>query len=248
MPAPTWRANSTYASATGSLTITNPASLVANEILVLVIESAAQYLAQAATNLTSNGWQRVANSNTTQGTAASANGVHQDIWWRRVDANANTAVVLGDYGDHTLAVVGAFGNCITTGSPWDTGTAAGINVGVTVATAQVTSRNCTTSAANTLIVTIINRPQDSAAAFVNSAPYLLLVGGSGGDIELTERCDFGTASGGGGQIAMTTHRKPTAGATANVRANTLTSNTCIIWTGALIGLPDAKPYVQIVWT
>ena len=240
MPAPTFRANSAYQSGTASVTMANPAGIAVNDILVLVIESANQYLAQAATNLTNNGWARVANSNTQLGVAAAANATYMDIWWRRVGANANTAVVLGDYGDHTLAVCAAFSNCVVTGSPWDTGTAAGINVGVSVATAQVNSYAVTTSTANTLILTIINSPQDIAAGRINTGP-LLFSSGSNDDVELTERFDFGTTSGGGGTIACLTHRKPSAGLTANVRANTTVLNTAIIWTGALIGLADAKP-------
>ena len=248
MPAPNYRANSTFASGTASVTMTNPAGLLANDILVLVIESANQFLTQAQTNLTNNGWLRVANSNTGIGTAAAANAVRQEVWWRRVGANANTAVVLGDYGDHTLAVCGAFSNCVNTGSPWDTGTAAGINVGITVATAQVNSYAVTTSTANCLILTIISRPQDSAAGQINAAGLLLFSSGANDDTQLTERYDWGTTSGGGGTIAVLTHRKPTAGLTANVRANTLTSNTAIIWTGALIGLADAviRPRSQVI--
>jgi hypothetical protein len=248
MPAPNFRANSTFASGTTSVTMTNPASLVEGEILVLVIESANQYLAQAATNLTNNGWLRVANSNTGIGVAAAANATYQDIWWRRVGANANTAVVLGDYGDHTLVVVSAFANCVTTGDPWDTGTAAGINVGITVATAQVNSYAVTTATANCLILTIINKPDDVAAVSINANPKLFS-SGANDDVELTERIDYGTASGGGGRFAMLTHRKPAAGLTANVRANTTTVNTAIIWTGALIGIADAviRPRTQVIF-
>jgi hypothetical protein len=220
-----------------------PAGYTTSDILVLVIESSNQFLAQAQTNLLNNGWARVANSNTGIGTAATANGVRQEIWWQRPTTTSQTAVVLGDYGNHTMAVCAAFANCITTGSPWDTGTANGINVSITTATAQANSYGVTTSNANTLILTIFCTPATGASGWINASP--LLVGGSG-DTELTERCDFGTASGDGGRIAILTHRKPTAGATANVRANTTTSNTHIIWTGALIGLPDSKPFSQVV--
>jgi hypothetical protein len=249
MPAPTWRANSAYQSGTNSVTMANPAGIAEGDILVLAIETANDWVALVhATNLTNNGWARVANSNSFPGgTPAAANNTYQDIWWRRVGANANTAVILGDAGDHTLAVCAAFSNCVATGSPWDTGTAAGINVKVSVATAQVNSYAVTTSSANTLILTIINSPQDIAAGRINASP-LLLVGGAGSDTELTERCDWGTTSGGGGTIAILTHRKPTAGLTANVRANTTVANTAILWTGALIGLADAiiRPRSQVI--
>jgi hypothetical protein len=245
MPAPNFRSNSAYQSGTTSVSIAFPSGYTTEDILVLVIESANQYLAQAATNLTNNGWARVANSNTMLGVAAAANATYMDIWWSRPTTTSQTAVTLGDYGDHTLAVVAAFANCVTTGDPWDTGTAAGINVGITVATAQVNSYGVTTSTANTLVLTVINSPQDIAAGRINASPLLLI--GAGDDTELTERCDFGTTSGGGGTIAILTHRKPTAGATDNVRANTTVANTAIIWTGALEGMADAKPWSQITW-
>lgn len=225
-----------------------PSGYTTSDILVLVIETANDWVSSLwTTNLTNNGWARAANSNTIYGGAnTAANVTYMDVWWSRPTTTSQTAVILGDAGDHTLAVCAAFANCITTGDPWDTGTAAGINVKVGVATAQVNSFAVTTATANTLILTVINSPQDIAAGRINASP-LLLVGGSGGDTELTEQCDFGTTSGGGGTIAILTHRKPTAGATANVRANTTIANTALIWTGALIGLADAKPWCQITW-
>lgn len=239
MPAPSFRSNSAFQSGTTSVSLALPAGYQTTDILVAIIESANQYLAQAATNLTNNGWARVANSNTRLGVAAAANATYMDIWWQRPTSQSQTAVVLGDYGDHTLAVVAAFSNCITTGSPWDTGTAAGVNVAVTVATAQVNSMAVTTTTANTLILTIINSPQDIAAARINAGP-LLFSAGANDDVNLTKHFDLGTTSGGGGTIACLSHRKPTAGLTANVRANVTVTNTAIIWTGALIGRPDPK--------
>jgi hypothetical protein len=241
MPAPSYVSNSTYSGGQTSVSITLPATYTTDDILVLVIESANQYLAQAATNLTNNGWSRVANSNTMLGVAAAANATYMDIWWSRPSTTAQTAVTLGDYGDHTLAVVGRFANCVTTGSPWDTGTAAGINVTVGTATAQVNSYGVTTSTANTLVLTVINSPQDIAAGRINASP-LLLIGGSAGDTELTERFDYGDTAGGGGTIAVLTHRAATTGTTANVRANTTVANTAILWTGALKGIPNAFPF------
>lgn len=250
MPAPTWRSNSTYASATASLTMTLPAGYQVNDILVLAIETAnntgagmSGIPAQGQTNLTNNGWARVANSNTSllAPTVAASQNTKLDIWWNRASTTSQTAVVLGDSGDHTMSVCAAFSNVIATGDPWD----AAVNVTMTTASAQTTSRNVTTSVANTLVLTIIASPRDAAAAHINASP-LLLIGGSGGDTELTERCDWGTTQGNGGTVGWLTHRKPTAGATANVRANTVTSNVTIMWTGALKGLPDARPRSQVI--
>jgi hypothetical protein len=237
MPAPTWRANSTYASATASLTMTLPAGYQVNDILVLAVTGANGSIpAVNQTNLTNNGWARVQNTNTRITGAATAN-LNLDIWWQRASTTSQTAVVLGDSGDHTLSVCAAFSNVITTGDPWDSPQ---LNVSNTTAVAQVTSYNVTTSTANSLVLTIIANPRDIAASGVNASP--VLVGGSGGDTELTERCDWGTVSGGGSGIAFLTHRKPTAGATANVRANTATAQTAVTWSGALKAKADARPW------
>ena len=250
MPAPNFRSNSTFASATASLTMTLPAGYQVNDILVLIVETANNtgagmtgIPAQGQTNLTNNGWARVANSNTSllSPTVAASQNTKQDIWWNRATSTSQTAVVLGDSGDHTLAVCAAFENCITTGDPWD-GT---INVTQTTATSQVTSGNITTSSANTLLLAVISSPRDAAAAHINASPLLI---NTTDEVELTERFDFGTTSGNGGTIGALTFRKPSAGATANVRANTVTSNVAIVWLGALKGIPDAvvRPRSQVI--
>jgi hypothetical protein len=248
MPAPTFRANSTFVSGTGSITLTFPAGYAANDILVLGLEGANQSNAQAHTNLENNNWIRVANSNVTQGTLGAATATKIDIWWRRVTTNANTAVSITDFGDHTIAVMAAFSNCVTTGDPWDTGTAAGVNVVVGTATSQVTFRNVTTSEANTLVLNWIATPRDAAAAHINASP-IIINSPSGDETEITERIDWGASVGNGGTVALLTFRKPTAGQTGNLRANTVTSNTAALWTGALRGLPDpqAKPWAQSVF-
>jgi len=208
MPAPTFRAASTFASGTGSVTITYPTGYAANDILVLALEGANQSNAQAHTNLTNNNWIRVANGNVTVGTAAAAQSTKLDIWWRRVTSNSNTAVSIVDFGDHTLTVMAAFSNCVTTGDPWDTGTAAGVNVAIGTATAQVTFRNVTTSEANTLVLNWVSHARDSAAAIINASPQLFINSPSGDETELATRLNGGTTSGGGGAIAMLSFRKP----------------------------------------
>ena len=228
--APSWVANSAYDSGTNSITMSFPSGYAANDILVLsILGHNVGIPAQNQTNLTNNGWARVANSNTVINGATTAN-VFLDIWWQRASTASQTAVVLGDAGDHTLSVCAAFRDCFPFAAPWDGLT---LNVSNTSAVSQVTSYNTTTSFANSLVVTIIAGPRDSAAAHLNASP--VLINGAAGDTELTERCDWGTASGTGSTLAILTHRCAGLGATANVRANTLTSQTAITWTGALRG-------------
>jgi hypothetical protein len=238
MPAPEFRSNSTYAGATGSHTMTLPAGYAVDDLLVLCVEGAnntgsgmSGIPTQGQTNLTNNGWTRAANSNTTllAPTVAASQNVFLDIWYNRATTTSQTAVAIGDSGDHTQTVCIALKNVIKTGNPF----VGAINVTVTTATAQTNSKNLITSTANTLIVHVVCSPRDAAAAHINASP--LLFTGDAGDVELTERCDFGVTSGTGGTIGILTHRKSNLGATANLRCNTVTSNVSIIWTGAIKG-------------
>ena len=244
MPAPNFKANGVYNASLTAPAIAFPTGYAVNDLMILVVTgSSGSIPAVNQTNLTNNGWARVANTNTRIVGATTAN-VFMDIWYNRVTSTSQTTVSLGDTGDHTLALCASFANVITTGDPWGSPQ---VNVSDTTATAQVTSRNVTTSSANTLVLTIIAGPRDSGAAQINANP--VLVGGTGDDTELAIKADWGTATGDGSTIAILTHRKPTAGATANVRANTVTAQTAITWSGALIGVadPSARPWVQAIW-
>lgn len=239
MPAPVFRANSSYVGGTGAIAITFPSGYAVDDLLVLIVETANNTGAGQSgipsanqTHLTNNGWVRVANSNThlLSPTVATSQNTSQDIWWNRATNTSQTAVSIGDSGDHTMCVMLAFQNVIKTGDPWDVA----INVTQTSASAQTNSGNVTTTTPNTLIITVISSPRDAAAAHINASP-LLLINGSGDDTELAELCDFGTTSGNGGTIGVLKHRKPSRSITANVRANVAVSNVHIVWTGALKG-------------
>lgn len=241
MTAPTFRSNSAFQTGTGSVTIALPTGYAANDILVLNIESSNQFLAQAYTNLTNNGWARPANSNVFVGTAASANATTTDIWWKR-SAASETAVVLGDFGNHTTGVVTAFANCVTTGNPWQ-GT---INVITSVATAQVNTSAVTTNTTNSLVCVFINTPRDAAAAQINASPVLF---NNSDEVEVTERYDWGSTSGDGGTLGLITLRKPSVGLSANLRANLVVANTATMFIGALQGINEGVPFsFSVVFT
>jgi hypothetical protein len=249
MGAPLFRANATWNSGTGSITTNFPAGYQVDDILVLIFETAnntgagqSGLTSGTQTNLTTNGWARCANSNTSllSPTVAASQNTLLDVWWNRATNTSQTAVSIGDTGDHTQCVMLAFSGAVKTGNPWDDA----INVTMTTASAQTNSKNLITSTANTLIISVLSSPRDAAAAHINASP--LLFGGSGDDTGLTELCDWGTTSGNGGTIGVLNHRKPSAGATANVRANTVTSNIVIWWTGALKGVKEqSHGYVSI---
>ena len=237
MPAPSFRSNGAYTSGTGATNLALPAGYAVDDLLLFIVETAnntgagmSGLTTQTQTDLTNNGWTRVANSNTSllSPTVAASQNTLQDIWYNRATNTSQTTVAIADTGDHTLHVTLAFSNVIKTGNPFD----GAINVTMTTASAQTTTGNLTTTRANCLIVTVISTPIDSAAATINASP-LLLINGSGDDVELAELCDLGSTSGNGGTIGVVKHRKPSVGATANVRANTLTSNVTISWTGAI---------------
>jgi hypothetical protein len=232
MTAPTFRSNSAFQGGTGSVTMALPAGYQANDILVLNIETSNSYLAQAYTNLTNNGWARPANSNVGVGTAAASN-TACDIWWKRAAAS-ETAVVLGDFGNHTHAVVAAFENCVRIGTPWQ-GT---INVVHAAADAQVNSRGVQTNTTNSLICVFVNTGRDAAAAQLSTTVLF----NSSDEVETTERYDWGTVNGDGGTLGLITYRKPTPGLSANLRANLVTACTAAIFVGALQGIEEGFPF------
>lgn len=232
MPAPSFRSNSDFAAGTGSVTMSLPAGYVVDDILILNIETSNSYLAQAYTNLTNNGWARPVNSNVGVGTTLATN-TACDIWWKRAAAS-ETAVVLGDLGNHTHAVVSAIQDCVTTGDPWQ-GT---INVVHAAADAQVNSYGVTTNTSNCLICVFVNTGRDAAASQL-STPVLF---NSSDEVETTERYDWGTVQGDGGSLGLITFRKPSAGLSANLRANLVVACTAAIFVGSLQGTPDASPF------
>lgn len=220
MAIPTVRSVGTVSSGTGAVTPGAPAGTAANDILVLVVETANQ-------NLPTNpptGWTTCSNLPAGTGTAATATAVKLHVFWRRL-TGAYTAVSIGDSGNHTVSRIMAIQGCITSGDPWDV--TAGYQ---STASTALSFPSVTTTDTDRLIV--LAAAFDRDANTTANLPALT----NGNLTSITERMDNLSSAGVGGGIGCATAGKATAGATGTT-TGTITSSIYHTWTGALIPAP-----------
>lgn len=92
-----------------------PANILANDILLLFVETANQ----AATLSTANGFVSVG-APTGTGTAAGTTATLLTVFWKRaVGGGADVAPVVADSGDHQAARIGLWRGAKTSGNPWN---------------------------------------------------------------------------------------------------------------------------------
>lgn len=98
---------------TGSVTA-NIQAVKANDIIVLLVESAAQNV--AGVDLTASGWTSLSFGEV--GTAGATDATRMTAYWKRASADAAaTTVNVGDYGDHTIAMTFLLRGCLATSNP-----------------------------------------------------------------------------------------------------------------------------------
>lgn len=236
MPRPSVNAVSAVASGTASVTATMPGH-GPNDIIVLMIESANQFLAQGHTNLINNGFTQLIN--TGFGTAATAGGLRGLLYWKRQVSGTQGSVVLGDFGDHTLTRSISIKDANTTLTPIDVSQ-------VRTATSATTSLDfpaVTTTKANTLIM--LAHWNDRDAATTTGFPALT----NGNLSNITERMDNFISSGAGGGIGMATADYVSSGNTGNTTGTLPASNVWITATIAFFGDPDPtiRPKTQVIF-
>jgi hypothetical protein len=105
-----WIAAGPFVSGTGPISVTFPAGYTANDLAVLLVESANESVA------TPYGWTLHANGMIGQGTAGAAGSVRLTAFYK-LCASVESAVTLADSGDHTLAVIHLFRGAINTANP-----------------------------------------------------------------------------------------------------------------------------------
>jgi hypothetical protein len=194
------------ASGTGTVAPTLPASLIEGDLMLLFVETENQTISAPS------GWTEVADSPQGTGTAAAADAVGLQIFYRRF-VTGDVAPTVADSGDHTYARIAGFRGVIATGDPWD------VTVGGVEATADTSASadGDTTTVDNCLVVVAIAHEIDSSSAQFSAW--------ANADLDdLAEISDAGTSSGDGGGIGVATGIKAVAGAfgvtTATVAAST----------------------------
>lgn len=206
---------SAFASGTGALSVGAVSGVVADDLILLFVESANQNIT------TPSGFTQVTNSPVSTGTAAAAGGVRLAVFYRfATGADGTTSVA--DSGDHTTAIKMAFRGVNTT-TPFDATPVSGVK---TPASTTATFPGITTATANAWIVHASGLDRDAASTTtVGTATNANLTG-------ITERHDQTISSGVGGGLVVITGTKATAGATGNTTA-TVTSTIQVYLTLAL---------------
>lgn len=180
-----------YTAGTGAPTPPIPASAQAGDILVMVIETSNQAVANDAA-LVSAGWAHISPS--PQGIT----GTMLTAYWKRHNgAESNPAI--GDSGNHTGASILAFRDCKASGNPINAsaGDTASSSTSVTVPGLTTTVDGC-------LVVSVVAWGTDTATGQASGWANSDLVG-------LTEVLDAGSTAGNGGGVSVAVGTRRSAG-------------------------------------
>src|SRR5712691_2486432 len=186
MALPTFVSAGVEASGSGNITPPLPAGFLANDILLMFIETANQAVAVPT------GWAHVTGSPQGVGTVGGSSSTMLTVLWKRAIA-AETAPTINDPGDHVLAFIAAFRGCIATGNPWSitsTATDAVLNASFTIPGATTTRPDC-------LVVLACTLHLDGTAPRVNSWTNTSLT-------NILIQADRSTVAGNDGALGMAT--------------------------------------------
>ncbi|MDO9372200.1 MAG: hypothetical protein Q7U07_06380 [Gammaproteobacteria bacterium] len=200
--APAYRASGTFTAGVGTITPPYPASMAANDVCLLAVESENQ----AISLTTANGFAEVPTwSPQFAGTAATNPASRLALFWKRT-VGGDTAPLVADSGDHTTGQIHCFLDVTTSGNPWDTG--AGGNDGAANDTTGAIPGS-TTTVAETLVALI------TSTSFNGTSTAQCSFGANADLTSLTERTDNTNTAGLGGGHCMATGVKASASAYAN---------------------------------
>lgn len=180
----------------GAIALALPASLAADDVLLLWLETANE----AITIPTPNGgtWTEVTNSPQGTGTAGATTATRLTVFWSRYNGTQGNPTT-SDSGDHQVGQITAYRGVKTTGDPWNITSG---NTNTSSTTVSITG--ATTSVADCLIVLGLALADDGTD-----------LNGSWTNADLaniTTRTNMLTATGNDGRVISATAEKATAGA------------------------------------
>jgi hypothetical protein len=175
-------------------TVAFPASVNADDLAFLVVETANEPIAAPSVD-----WTEITPAPVT--TASGLAGRVQVFWYRCAGTEGGANVSLADAGNHALAIIFTVEGGKTTGDPTHQVGSQGVNVAGTAYAAPT----ITTTLSNVLVIAIFGRSNDSASttAFSGETNASLTL--------LAKQFEAGTAVGNGGGFAVVTGVKETAG-------------------------------------
>lgn len=201
---PYFRSAGVHASGIGNVTPALPVGWQENDIFILSVNSSNEAISAPA------GWTEVSASPQGTGTAVTIGAVRLAVFWRRA-TSSESAPTVTDTGDHTLAQITAYADCVTSGDPIDV--AAGDVLAV--ADTPITWPSVTTTVTNTMVVNLLATSRDSTTSGMSN--------GNPTNASLTDprnRFNDGSSSGTGGSLSVIDGFKAAIGASGS------TTHTC----------------------
>ena len=194
MTIPSFVGNGMGDGSNGPITPALPGGLLVDDILVLIIETAAT---EDITVADPNGGTWTEFTNSPQSVGASGNGSTLTVFWSRYNGTQGDPTT-DDSGNHQVGRISAFRGCETVGVPFDV---TGGNT--TVNNTDVTISGLTTTVVDCMIVLCSTLP-DNETVYTGTW--------TNGDLtNVTQRYNIGTNAGNDGQITLVTGGKATAG-------------------------------------
>lgn len=219
MPIPTFTVAGTVANGIGAVVPALPLGWLSDDVGIMLVEN------QDATGIAAiTGWTVV-----TSQFASTGNPTRLTVLWRRLKTG-DTAPTVPDPGDHVVARILGFRDCVTTGSPIN------IFAGSTelVADTTVSIPGATTTAPNCTVIAAVS----TGAVVASTAHIGTWVNAS--LTSVTEVADNWVADGGGGGFGAAIGVKTAAGAYSATTATVVTANFKALISLALTGTPTPR--------
>ncbi len=186
--APPFIANSGTASNVGGFTVSVPwPTHQTNDVALAVVETSGS---DPNASIPS-GWAAVPGSPITD--VASSVGSKLHLWWQRATSNSMSNFIVSiSSGDHCMASMSVWRDCVGTGNPWDVVTTGAKTTASTTATIPA----LTTTKVNTRVVLIAGRPDDSSSTTHFGTPV------NANLTSLTRHYESGATTGNGGGFVV----------------------------------------------
>jgi hypothetical protein len=230
MATPNFQAVGAQVASANATSVSWPAHL-ADDIGILVIETSGN--GTTLNIVTPSNWAAVPGSPVTD--LATTAGSKLQVWWKRASSSSEGNVSIPDSGDHQIARIYTFRNCIATGDPWDVTTTGNKTTASTTATVPAVE----TTVDDTLIVMIVGRPNDNASTTHFGVPA------NSNLTDLADRGEAGAITGNGGGFVLATGVKAAAGNTGTSTLTKIASTTDTYMVIALKGNPVVTRYVLV---
>ena len=188
-----------------------PIGIQSNDILLLFLETANEAITIA--NANGGTWTEVTDSPQGTGTAAGASATRLTAFWSRYNGTQGDPTT-ADSGDHQDGLICAWRGVITSGNPWDV-TSGGVEA---TSDTSWSITGDTTTVANTMVIIVGSRMNDSVAAHFSGQTNASLT-------NIAERADAGSIGGNGGGLFVAEGEKTTAGI---YDATTVTNGTATV--------------------